>query len=381
MGKQKNIIIVGGGYAGIHLLTGLKKQLKDQINENIKIIFIDKNAYHFKKVKLFKAITEETTDQLRIPLTRFCGPGIDFIQGSLDNVNPINKTIILKTNTEGNIELPYHQLILTIGSIPRKVHPELGGKSLCSLDSAKEIRQDLLTMIRDSSEHLKIAVIGGGVTGIETATEINSWLNLYSPKKIEVFLINEKNRLLDDLPEKVSLQLENRLNNQGISIINGKKVTTFQSTQIQFTEGSPLQANYCIWTVGQIPHPTVKKLALPLSNDGRLLTDSQYRLFDYPTIYAIGDCAHVLDPNTGDLAGMTCKEAISQAQKLTKIIKANLEGIAAPSHQNYPDLLCISLGSKDGFVWSRKWGIDFILTGKLGSKIREYTWDIASLNN
>src|SRR5207249_2787133 len=87
-----------------------------------------------------------------------------------------------------------------------------------------------------------------------------------------------------------------------------------------------------------------------------------------------GDCVHVVDPISGKAAAMSCKEAISQAQRLSKIMKAHLLGFQANSHQTYPDFLCIGLGPKDGFVWAQKWGVDFVLSGKLAEKIRRLTF-------
>jgi len=89
----------------------------------------------------------------------------------------------------------------------------------------------------------------------------------------------------------------------------------------------------------------------------------------------------VVDPISGAAAAMSCKEAISQAQRLAKILKAHLQGFQAPPHQTYPDLLCIGLGPNDGFVWAQKWGVDFVLSGKLAEKIREYTWNVASISH
>jgi NADH dehydrogenase len=76
---------------------------------------------------------------------------------------------------------------------------------------------------------------------------------------------------------------------------------------------------------------------------------------------------------------MTCKEGIVQARRLAGIIRAQLDGLSAPAHTSFPPFFCIGLGPKDGFVWTRKWGLDFVLTGQLGRKVREYTWNMASL--
>jgi NADH:ubiquinone reductase (H+-translocating) len=137
----------------------------------------------------------------------------------------------------------------------------------------------------------------------------------------------------------------------------------------------------CVWTVGLKPHSCLLELGLELTDQGKIKVDSWYRLIDSKNIYAIGDCVHAVDPISGRAAGMSCKEAISQAQQLVKIIRSDIQGSQANTHQTYPDLLCIGLGPNDGFVWAQKWGIDFVLSGKLAEKVREYTWNIASLVN
>jgi NADH dehydrogenase len=46
------IAAVGGGYAGVHLLEDLKTEFAGQIGKSIRIVLIDKNPYHFRKVML-----------------------------------------------------------------------------------------------------------------------------------------------------------------------------------------------------------------------------------------------------------------------------------------------------------------------------------------
>ncbi|MBO8164526.1 MAG: FAD-dependent oxidoreductase [Brevibacillus sp.] len=120
-------------------------------------------------------------------------------------------------------------------------------------------------------------------------------------------------------------------------------------------------------------------LGLPLTAEGQIIVDASYRVKGVPGVYSIGDCARIVDPISGQADRMTCKESIAQAARLGKIIAADLSGRPAPSHQAHMDLFCFGLGPERGMVWIRQWGLDFILTGKLGWKIRKFTWDSASL--
>ncbi|WML48707.1 FAD-dependent oxidoreductase [Neobacillus sp. PS3-34] len=385
MKNEKTIVVVGGGYAGINLLEALKKEFHKELKRNIRMILVDKNTFHFKKVKLFKGIVNENVTDLHVPLKHYCGSVIEFIQGELTAVNPKEQTVHITREDGTLIHLDFDRLVLAMGSVLLEVDSERGGISLNSLESAKWIRQHLLGNMDSPKSELRLAIAGGGITGIETAAEVGSWLKDNKTEKsgnklknIEIFLINDKQRLLEEAPVKISERLEKRLMRQGIHLIHNKKAENFIDGKVFFTDKSELEADVCIWTVGLKPHPSLIDLGLSLTEEGKIKVDSWYRLVDSENIYAIGDCVHVVDPKSGTAAAMSCKEAISQAQRLAKIMKAHIQGYQANSHQTYPDLLCIGLGPNDGFVWAQKWGVDFVLSGKLAERLREYTWNIAS---
>ena len=387
MKNQKTIVVIGGGYAGINLIEELKKEFQSEIRKKIRIILIDKNTFHFKKVKLFKAIVNDNISDLQVPLHQYCGLVVDFIQGELTRVNHEEQTIIVNGENGVSFQLAYDQLVLAMGSVQCNVNPERGGIALTSMEDAKFIRQQLMKKMISTKSNLRIAIVGSGITGIETAAELQSWLRTEAGssesqrKNIEIFLINNKHRLLNEVPVKISEKLESRLKKHGINLIHTKKVEKFIENKVIFSDDSQLEADFCVWTVGLKPHPSLRELGFSLTEEGKLMVDSWYRLVDTENIFAIGDCVHVVDPISGTVAAMSCKEAISQAGRLAKIMKANLEGYTATAHQSFPNMLCIGLGPDDGFVWAQKWGVDFVLFGKIAEKVREYTWNVASLNH
>jgi NADH:ubiquinone reductase (H+-translocating) len=338
MKNEKTIVVIGGGYAGINLIEVLKKEFHEEIKKSIRIILVDKNDFHLKKVKLFKGIVNENVSNLKVPLRNYCSSNIEFIQGEVIAVYPTDQTVHISSVEGAMIHLDFDRLVLAMGSVVREVNSESGGITLNDLQNAKFIRQHLLGMMESPKSKLRLAIVGGGVTGIETAAEVGAWLKNETKKEgmkqksIEIYLINNKQRILDEAPVKISERLENRLIKQGIHVMHNKRAEKFSDGKVVFSDKSELEADACIWTVGLQPHPSLFNLGLSLTEQGKLQVDSWYRLVESENIYAIGDCVHVVDPISGKAATMSCKEAISQAYRLSKIMKAHLQGFQANSH-------------------------------------------------
>jgi NADH:ubiquinone reductase (H+-translocating) len=380
----KTLVIIGGGYAGINLIDRLRKKYRLDTEQKINIILIDKNAYHFRKVKLFKAIVEEDSTNLIIPFDQYNHGDFQFIQGELKEICKDNQILKIFDTTGNIIAVNYDWLVLALGGVLREMDPSLGGTSLSHVKNAKVIRNDLQSYI-DLKKRLKVGIVGGGITGIETAVELNHWLkNEYTRNgvplsNLEVYLIHNNERIGGNLPKAASKRLEKRLKKHGIHIINNTKVKSFIDGKMYDENGFWMEMDYCIWTLGMTSNPCLIDLNLPLTKDGKIEVDSWYYVKNCHNIFAIGDCAHIIDQDLHEIAEMTCKEAISQANRLVTILQAAEHKRLVPGHKNYPMMYCIGLGPEDGFVWAEKWGVHIMLTGYFALKIRDYTWNIASL--
>lgn len=389
---MKHIVILGGGYAGINLLNGLKKEFGPLLGKKVKITLVDKNSFHFRKVLLFKTIVEDA--DLKVPLERYCTEGMEYVKGEAIACNHDKKEVTIKIETEQIQTIQYDYLVFALGSVMQEVLSTQGGVTLSNVKAALEIRQKLLSLIQVARaeenskvrrELLRIAIVGGGITGIETSCELCVWLKEevrkagLDPDEVEVILFDAKEYVLH--PVKVSERLAYELKKLGITLLSKTRVELFENGQILCTDGTTYAAGECIWTPGVKVNPIIHAFHLPLSNQNQIVVTDTYRVEGYSHIYAIGDCARIIDKKTNQVDGMTCKEAIPQAARLSKILKNEISGIANfITHKAYPvKLYCISLGPNNGFVWVQKWGLDFIVSGKIGARIRERTWDQASL--
>ncbi|WP_214484118.1 FAD-dependent oxidoreductase [Bacillus sp. SM2101] len=394
---MKTIVILGGGYAGINLVDSLKKELKDQLGTAVRVILVDKNSYHFRKVLLVKAITEDADDlQLKIPFHRYISKGIEVLQGEVTRINKTGNIVEIEKEDHQAVEVHYDYLVITLGSRVKDNENFIGGMTLKDESSAHDIKDRLIDLINKTkklnSDHkrqsnLKIALVGAGITGIETACELAVWLKEQAlvhgidPNGVEVLLFDPKTRLLHEAPDHISSRLEKKMNKFGVKFFSNTRVKEFNNGYLVCTDGRKYEIGLCIITNGVEVNPTIKQLQLPLSDQNQLIVNDCYEVEGHKNIYSIGDCARIIDPITNKYDGMTCKEAIPQAQRLAKIIKHKMT--KQPNHivhTSYPvKLFCVSLGPKEGFVWIQKWGMNFTLTGQLGLRFRNYTWNLASL--
>jgi len=383
-------VVVGGGYAGVNTVKALLKE--EAGGRSLRIVLMDKNAYHLRKVLLFRAAAGE--EDITIPFSEMFPKGVRLIQAEATGIESAEKRLIYKDADGNEGEIEYDWLVLAAGSVVRRPEPEQGGIALSRLEDARRIREawqgNLLRAVsaNDPAEREKlmtIAVAGAGISGIETAAELAHYVREDAERlgldagSARIVLYNANKRLFPDGPAKVGSKLENALAAKGVTVRHGVKVLGEQAGTLTLSDGSSEQAGLCIWTLGLLPNPRLKELGVPLTADGHIEVDGSYRIAGFPGVYAIGDNARIVDPETGRIDGKTCKEAIGQAPRLIKVMAADAAGRPAPVHKSYMDVFCFGLGPEQGMVWTRQWGLDLVLTGKLGWKIRKYTWDSASL--
>ena len=391
--EELTCVVIGGGYAGIHALNAIRKSFKGEENKRtLRLILMDKNPYHTRKVLLFRPAVGE--EEITIPLAGMIPEEAEFIQASVLNIDSHSKKLLYQDAAGEELWMHYDVLVVALGSVVRAPDPEQGGLALTGLDQAKKIRETwqsnmkLAVKEQDQNERrrlMSIAIAGAGISGIETSAELAhsvregaAALGL-DPNEVRITLFNANPRLFSEGPAKVGRRLEDSLQAKGVTVLHGRKVIQERDGIVTLSDGDKLSVGLCVWTLGLLPHPALHSMGLPVHSDGYVIVDECYRVQGAQGIYSIGDCARVVDPVSRHVDGKTCKEALGQASRIGKIIIADLSGDKAPSHRQYMDFFCFGLGPEHGMAWTHKWGVDLIFTGKLGSRLRKFTWDSASL--
>ncbi|WP_379133849.1 NAD(P)/FAD-dependent oxidoreductase [Paenibacillus sp. sgz500958] len=385
-------VVIGAGYAGIHAVHEIRKAFKgDGGQRKLRLVLIDRNPYHLRKVLLFRPAAGG--EEIKVPLSKLFPDGVELLQAAVTKIEPGLQRLQLEDEHGLKRELSYDLLVVAAGSTVRRPVPEQGGIALTDVPAAVAIREawranlKQALLVPDTEERrrlLTIAVAGAGISGIETSAEIAYYARRDALElgirleEVQIRLINANQRLFPEGPAKVGHKLEEKLRESGIVVMHDCKVVKEKDGVVTLSDGTTVPAGMCVWTLGLMPNPALQELGLPLSSKGYVLTDASYRVQGMKGVYSIGDCARIVDPASGRADGKTCKEALAQAGRLAKIVLADLSGVPAPAHKGYMEFFCFGLGPQRGMAWTRKWGVDFMITGKLGWKLREYTWDMAS---
>lgn len=391
--KELTCIVIGGGYAGINAVKEIQKTFKDETSkQTLRLILMDKNPYHTRKVLLFKSATGN--EDITVPLTRLFPKGVEFVQGFVTKVESGERTLLYQDADGNENSMKYDILVVAVGSVVRQTAHDQGGVALTSLEAAWKIREawraNLEKAVKETNAEerqrlMTIAVAGAGISGIETSAELAHFVREdaeklgLDPGAVRINLFNTNKRLFSEGPAKVGIKLERSLNARGVTIFHGSKVLHEKEGIMTLFDGKTMPVGLCVWTLGLLPNPMLQSIGLPVNSEGYVLVDASYRVQDAQGVYSIGDCARIVDPASGRADGKTCKEATAQAARLGKILSADIAGRPAPLHKGFIDFFCFGLGPEQGMAWTRKWGIDIIFTGKLGWRLRKFTWDSASL--
>lgn len=262
-------VVIGGGYAGIHAIKSIQKYIGRK--KPIRIILIDPNPYHIKKVLIFKpAVTKE---EIKVPWERIFPSGVEVVQGAVTNINKKEKTIIIQNNRKEESKLKYDKAVIAIGSSFKQINSSNGGISLSSPENAEYIyklwNENLklalrATSLEEQKKLMTVTVIGAGISGIETSAALAEQMRTVAknmnldPKDIQVFLVNSNNNLFTKGPAKLGKKLERRLMKMGVKILHHTRVKQVNEDGIlDLNSGRRILSGLCIWTVGLVPNPVV----------------------------------------------------------------------------------------------------------------------------
>lgn len=339
MGKKSEILIVGGGVAGLALATRLGKAIGR--TGQARITLIDKSFAHVWKPMLhcFAAGTAQNENDRTSFMAHASRHHFEFWPGevvSLDRANrqaelgPLHASdgsVVLKSRTVG-----YDALILAIGSCandfgtPGVAEHCLFIDNLIEANSFNEkFRMELLRAY-DAGIELDIAIVGGGATGTQLAAELHKALEIVrlysftqSPPTLKITLLEAGPRILPAFPEEVSAAAQKQLESIDVEVRTSAMVSGADAQGFLLKDGTHVPATLRVWAAGvKAPEVTTHFGNLPLSRSGQVLVKPNLQSVDDPAIFAMGDCSFIVD----DPLPPTAQVARQQAHHLARTLPA-----------------------------------------------------------
>ncbi len=361
--EKKRIVILGGGFAGMRTAECLEKQFQRDNAVSITLVS-DTNALLFTPMLAEIAGSSLEPSHISTPL-RSSLHRTEFIRGRANNIHLEGRRVILDIGRapDGSTprrEIPYDQLVLALGSVSNyldMVNIEKLAFNFKSLLDAIRIRNHVIEMFEradrepDSAHRrslLTFVIAGGGFAGVELAGALNDFAhgiladypNLHS-EHLSVVLVHSRDRILPELSESLARYAQDRMEARGVTFRLNTRLTDANPGVVVLSDGE-IRSQTLVWTAGTAPNPLLK--SLPVEKDGRgaLVVDNTLGLPGFPGLWALGDCAAVVDAKSGKLCPPTAQFALREAEVLAKNIRAHLQGRPKQSfHFDSLGALCV----------------------------------------
>ncbi|WP_026451304.1 NAD(P)/FAD-dependent oxidoreductase [Aequorivita capsosiphonis] len=308
--KDKKIVIIGGGFAGINLARKMGGK------KGVQITLVDKNNYNFFPPLLYQVATGMLdVSSISIPFrTLFSGKkNLHFRLGELEEVIPVENKVKLSTG-----ELAYDYLVIATGTKANYFGMENIQKNslpMKTIDDAVKLRNFLIreaekyTYCKDEVEKRKmrnIVISGAGPSGVEVAGMIAEMRNrtladIYpelSNTPLNIYLVDGAPTVLPPMREKSQKYSQESLEKMGIIVKLNKMVSDYKDDKVYFKDGESIETKTLIWTAG-VTAMKFKGLSDDLYGKGNRLNVNEYnKVENSDSIFAIGDaCLQMNDPN------------------------------------------------------------------------------------
>ena len=147
-------------------------------------------------------------------------------------------------------------------------------------------------------------------------------------------LVEACDRVLPEIDAELADYALRELRGRGIDIRLGTTLEEVRADSARIATGETLPTRTVVWTAGVAPHPSLRRLSLPLDERGRVPVDDHLRVEGLDSVWAIGDCAAAPDPR-GGLCPPTAQHAVRQGPVAARNIAAEL-GIGSAAALRVP---------------------------------------------
>lgn len=342
-GPRKHILILGGGFAGLYTALGLEKTLARE--SDVEVTLINRENYSLFTPMLHEvAASDLDTTHIVNPLRKLL-KHVRFFNGEVKNIDLPSKQVTAVHGPESHAhQFHYDFLVLALGSttnffgLPGLEHRALTMKSL---SSAIQLRNRLIDLLEQADSEcafasrpslLTVVVAGAGFAGTETVASVNDFMResiRFYPHLtgdlIRVILVHPGSVILPELGPKLGEYAQKILAKRQVEIRLNTKVLQVGENEVQLSDGSSIATQTVIWTAGTSPNALIAELPCQLDR-GRITTDSYLEVPGWPGVWALGDCASILDSKAGRPYPPTAQHALRQGKTAARNVYAAVRG-------------------------------------------------------
>ncbi|MHA3019707.1 NAD(P)/FAD-dependent oxidoreductase [Mycobacterium sp. BMJ-28] len=314
------VIVIGGGYAGVLAANHLRQRPGTEVTlVNARPEFVERIRLH----QLVAGTHDATADYAAL-----LADGVRLVIDKAERIDTAARRVEL---TSG-LTLGYDYLVYAVGSTSAGA-PEFG-YALAEFEDA----QRLGARLQDVPVSAPIVVVGGGLTGIEAASE---FAEAGRPVTLAAGPV-----LGPSLGAQARRSAAKQLAKLGVTVIEGPKVAAVHADRVELADGSELPSAATVWTAGFGVPELAARSGLRTDALGRLLTDETLVSIDDDRIVGAGDAV----APSGMPLRMSCQAAMPLAAQAARTVLARIDGrTPEPINQAFAGQ-CVSIGRSFGTI-------------------------------
>jgi NADH dehydrogenase FAD-containing subunit len=358
------VVVLGAGYAGLPAAKRLARQVR---SGEVDVVLVSESDRFVERPRLHQLATGQHLRDLPLQ-TYLRGTGVRLRVGHVDHLD-LAQRVLTMSGREGGRELRYDSLMYAVGSTSDSQSVPGVAEYAHSFGGASASRRMHEQLVRLSRAAGTVVVVGGGLTGIETAAEI---AESFPDLQVRLVTAGAVGGWLSDAAKAHLAAAYERL---GVSVTENAPVREVESHRLQLPGGGDIPFDLCIWTGGFTVPTLARDSGLKVDGRGRVLTDRRLRALSEEHVWALGDAAAVPGP-WGDALAMGCRSGGFTGPTGADNVAAVLTGRPEREFDFRYVHECISLGRTRGLVQfldedgSPK---DRILTGRPALMYKEAT--------
>jgi NADH:ubiquinone reductase (H+-translocating) len=295
---MQQILILGGGFAGLWSAAGAARLLDQRgiAPDRIRVTLVNRDDWHSIRVRNY----ERDLADVRVPLAKVLEPiGVDRVIGTVTGIDVAARQVVCEAAGVRQV-LAYDRLVLALGStLLRPPIPGLleHGFDIDTYSAAERLQAhvaDLATRPPTTGRYTAI-VVGGGLTGIECATEIIATLRAASAKAggeaARVVLVDHAVRVGSGMGDGACRVVETALAALGVEVRGGVSVAAVTPQGLVLAGGEVMPAATVVWCAGMRANALTETLPFRRDRLGRIAVDEFLAVEGQSSVFAAGDCA------------------------------------------------------------------------------------------
>ena len=335
---DKNLLIVGGGFAG----TRAAQVLEPTLPADWTLTLISQENFI-----TFNPLLPEVVGASILP-SHVIAPHRQMIHCShvcMAQVTEIDTAArVVHYLGEGTGTMPYDQLILACGTNANlDIVRGMGsyGLPLKTLGDAMFLRNRIIARLEQAElqpdpEHRRwltsFIVVGGGFSGVETAGELVDFLyaslryyRRIGCEDLRICLLHGSDRLLPELSPRLGAFTLRKMRSRRIDVRLNARAVRVTDRDVHLESGEIIAGGTVICTIGTQPNGLLESIPA-VKNRGRLVVNPDFSVPGVEGVWAAGDCAAVVNALDGMICPPTAQFAEAQAKQLAANIVSRLKG-------------------------------------------------------